>query len=215
MPQHRGRSFPSSALTLSRAPTSTAHRTRRAGRPRARPSRSRPRWCPARRKSGRSRFEKCDELRWYHPVPPTDHWRLARQHARGHEIADPGSELRVGHRHCLAAVSIRAMMIASMLRSDLMALRLSLSASSRRSSSVRRSLTWPGIADGFARREMAIWLLPQVRGHGDVALEPQADFRASWYRSRRVSYACPRLPWEPFHRQAETWPYALGKTLGA
>src|SRR5262249_41093349 len=47
--------------------------------------------------------------------------------------------------------------MASILRSDLMALRLNFSASSRRSSSVRTSRTWSGTEEGFARRAMASW----------------------------------------------------------
>src|SRR5262249_46998633 len=53
------------------------------------------------------------------------------------------------------ASSIRAMTMASMFRSDLMALRLNYSASSRRSSSVRTSRTWSGTGDGFAHRATA------------------------------------------------------------
>ena len=59
-------------------------------------------------------------------------WPLIREIARGHQFAYPSAELRVGHCHRFAAASIRPMMMASMLRSDLMALRLNFSASSRR-----------------------------------------------------------------------------------
>src|SRR5215831_614836 len=90
---------------------------------------------------------------WWHGS--LDGGGLTRQHAPGHELTDLRAKLGVRHHHRFAATSIRAMTIASMLRSDLMALRLNFSASSRRSSSVRTSLTYPGIDDGFARRDTA------------------------------------------------------------
>ena len=36
-------------------------------------------------------------------------------------------------------------------------------------------------------RKWRLWPLPQVREHGDVALEPQAEALAAPYRSGRVS----------------------------
>jgi len=75
--------------------------------------------------------------------------------------SDASLTLLVAHCNFFAAASIRLMMMASMLRSDLMALRLSFSASSRRSSRVRTSRTWSGTGDGFARRD---WWLARAQG---------------------------------------------------
>src|SRR5215831_2891319 len=82
-------------------------------------------------------------------------WPLIGQITRGDQRSDVSLKLPVAQCHFFAAASISARMIASRLRSDLMALSLSFSASSRRSSRVRASLTWSGTADGLARRATA------------------------------------------------------------
>src|SRR5215471_20193770 len=68
-------------------------------------------------------------------------WPLIGQITRGDQRSDASLKLRVAHCHFFAAASIRPMMMASMFRSDRIACWLNFSASSRRSSSVRRSLT--------------------------------------------------------------------------
>src|SRR5215470_9900194 len=78
------------------------------------------------------------------------------------------------------------MTIASMLRSDLMALRLSFSANSRRSSSVRTSRTWSGTADGLARRATAS-LAAAAGGASSASLRGEA--LAALHRSGQVGLA--------------------------
>src|SRR5215469_7657991 len=82
-------------------------------------------------------------------------WPLIGQITRGNQRSDASLKLLVAHCHFFAAASIEPMTIVSMFLPDRMACWLSFSASSRRSSSVRTSLTSPGIPDGFARRAMA------------------------------------------------------------
>jgi len=70
-----------------------------------------------------------------------DDRRLIGQIIRDDTLSDASSKLLIGHRYRFAAVSSKAMMIASMFRSSRIALSLNLSASSRRSSSVSTSHT--------------------------------------------------------------------------
>src|SRR5215831_4675918 len=82
------------------------------------------------------RTESCEPLADF-----VNLWPLIGQITRGDQCSDASLKLLVAHCHFFSAASINARMIASMLRSDLMVLRLSFSASSRRSSRVSTSGT--------------------------------------------------------------------------
>ena len=122
-----------------RARASRSRHTQRAGKPRDRLSRRMQVPRRARRRSGTSACASngsCEPLADF-----VNLWALIGQITRGDQRSEASLKLLVAHCHFFVAASIKPMTIASMFRSDRIACWLSFSASSRRSSSVRRSLT--------------------------------------------------------------------------